>query len=346
MSRKRPILLLLSGEHPSLPYSEVSAILESEGVEFRELKRCDQVMVIEGGEGAGEHLERRAAYVMEGGALILHSRPSVEEILKACGDADWSFLRGRSFGVRISRVKEHWREFSSSELEGLVGGSVKNMTDSRVDLESPQVWIRGVITDCGVFLYRRDFRTDRRAFAQRKPKTRPFFHPGVLEPKIARAFVNLSRVREGEAFLDPFCGTGGFLIEAALLGLQTHGLDLDRRMISGAARNLRHYGLHAELILGDARRLPFRRVDGIATDPPYGRGTSTKGQSVKSILSEFMGEAHGVIRDGGRMCIAAPQEVAIQEVARKAGFRLHEVHTMRVHKSLTRSIVVVERVAG
>ncbi|MBC7113505.1 MAG: methyltransferase domain-containing protein [Candidatus Methanomethyliales bacterium] len=346
MSEKRPILLLLSGEHPSLPYSEVFAILESEGVEFRELKRCDQVMVIEGGEQTGKHLEKRAAYVMEGGALILQSRPSVDELRKACGYTDWSFLRGRSFGVRVSRVKEHWREFSSSKLEGLVGEYVKNVTDSRVDLESPQVWIRGVITDCGVFLFKQDFRTDRRAFAQRRPKTRPFFHPGVLEPKIARAFVNLSKVRKGENFLDPFCGTGGFLIEAALLGLHTYGLDLDRRMIKGAARNLRHYGLDAELILGDARRLPFKKVDGIATDPPYGRGTSTKGQSVKSILSEFMREAYEVVRDGGRICIAAPQEVAIQEVAIKSGFRLHEVHIMRVHKSLTRSIVVVERVAG
>ncbi|MCX8182521.1 MAG: methyltransferase domain-containing protein [Candidatus Methanomethyliaceae archaeon] len=340
------ILLLLSGEHASLPYSEVYAILASEGAEFIELERHDQVLVVKGDERVVRHLKRRAAYVMEGGAFITWSKPSAEELLQACNYADWSFLKGRSFGVRISRVKDYWKGIASSQVEGLVGGAIKDMTDSRVDLESPDVWIRGVITDGGIFLFRQDFRTDRKAFAKRRPKTRPFFHPGVLEPKIARVFVNLSRVREGERFLDPFCGTGGFLIEAALLGLCTYGVDLDKRMIKGAAKNLRHYGLDAELILGDARRLSFREVDGMSTDPPYGRGTSTKGESVRNILTEFMREAHGIIKDGGFMCIAAPQEIAIQEIAISSGFRVHEMHSMRVHKSLTRSIIVVEKVAG
>ena len=345
-SERRKILLLLSGEHPSLPYSEVHAILASESVKFMELERCDQVLVLEGDEQVGRHLEKRAAYVMEGGVLILRSKPSLGELLQACIRADWSFLKGRSFGVRVSRVKEYHRGIQSSEVERLVGGSIKDLTDSRVDLESPDLWVRGVITDGGILLYRLDFETDRRAFARRRPKTRPFFHPGVLEPKIARVFVNLSRVREGEVFLDPFCGTGGFLIEAALLGLRTFGVDLDRRMVVGAAKNLRYYGLDAELILGDARDLPFREVDGIATDPPYGRGTSTKGESIKEILTDFMREAHRVIKERGFMCIAAPQEIAIHEIAINAGFRVHEVHNMRVHKSLTRSIVVVERGAS
>lgn len=344
--RKKRVLLLLSGEHPSLPCSEVYAILGCEGVDFRELERWDQVMVIEGEGCAGKYLKRRAAYVIEGGELIFSSKPSFGEVLDRCSDADWSFLKGKSFGVRISRVKEYWRNISSKVIEGLVGGAIKDMTDSRVDLESPEVWIRGVITDGGIFLYRQDFKTDRRAFSQRKPKTRPFFHPGVLEPKIARVFVNLSRVKEGERFLDPFCGTGGFLIEAGLLGLRTFGVDIDIRMVKGAACNLRHYGLDADLVLGDAKNIPFGEVDGIATDPPYGRGTSTKGKSVNEVLRKFMEEAYRVIKERGRMCIAAPEDVPVQEIAINAGFRVHEAHIMRVHKSLTRSIIVVERVAG
>lgn len=344
--RRRKILLLLSGEHQTLPYSEVYAILRSEGVEFKEAARYDQVLIIEADEGAERRLERRAAYVMEGGSLVLYSKPSSEELLKACEKTDWSFLGGRSFGVRVSRVKEYWRDVSSVEVEGLVGKAIKEATDSRVDLEEPEVWIKGVITDGGIFLYRQELRTDRRDFSRRRPKTRPFFHPGVLEPKLARVFVNLSRVKMGEKFLDPFCGTGGFLIEAALLGMETYGADLDKRMIKGAAKNLKHYGLDAELLISDARNLPLKMVDAIATDPPYGRGTSTKGESVKNILTQFMREAYGVLKDRGFMCIAAPQEVAIHEVATQAGFKVHELHSMRVHKSLTRTIVVVEKIAG
>lgn len=340
------ILLLLSGEHPSLPYSEVYAIFESEKIEFREVGRSDQVLVVDTERGAWKYLERRAAYTMEGGRLILHLKPSVKELLEGCRRLDWGFLGGRSYGVRISRVKEYWRGLSSVEIEGLVGKVIKEATDSRVDLKMPDLWIRGVISDRGIFLYTLDFKTDRRAFAQRKPKSRPFFHPGVLEPKLARVFVNLSRVREGNVFLDPFCGTGGFLIEAGLIGVRTVGVELDERMILGAAKNLRHYGLDAELILGDARMCPLRRVDGIATDPPYGRGTSTKGRNVGDIIVDFMREAHRVLRDRGWMCIAAPHEIKIEEIAVEIGFRLHEMHTMRVHKSLTRSIMVVEKYAS
>ncbi|MGQ9759306.1 MAG: THUMP domain-containing protein [Candidatus Methanomethylicaceae archaeon] len=347
MFREREkFLLLLSGEHSSLPYSEVNAILESEGIEFREVERFDQLLVIYTQSDIGRFLGQRAAYVMEGGRLILHASPSLKELQELCRRIDWRFLEGRRFGVRISRVKEYWRALSSVEIERLVGGIIKEVTDARVDLRGPEVWIRGIITDGGVFLYTLDFKTDRRAFARRKPKTRPFFHPGVLEPKLARVFINLSRVRGGDIFLDPFCGTGGFLIEAALMGLRTFGVELDERMILGAARNLRYYGLDVDLILGDARRCPLRKVDGIATDPPYGRGTSTKGESVRDILIEFMEEAYRTLKDGGWMCIAAPHETRIQKIATETGFRVHESHNMRVHKSLTRCIVVVKKYAG
>jgi len=344
---KRPkperILLLLSGEHPTIPYSEACAVLQTKGVEFDQISRHDQVLIIDGKGGVKDAMMERAAYVMEGGRFILRSEPSELVFERCCGGADWSFLGGRSFGVKVTRVKEYWRGVGTQELQGIVGEIVKGETDSRVDLERPEVWIRGVVTDGGVFLYTLDFQTDRRAFMARRPKTRPYFHPGVLDPKLSRAFVNLSRVKGGEVFLDPFCGTGGFLIEGALVGCRVCGIDLDLRMLPGARRNLRHYGLEADLIHGDARNLPLRRADGMATDPPYGRGTSTRGENVRDILSGFFKDAHHVLKEGGYLCTAAPIELNPSELARKAGFRVHEEHSMRVHKSLTRSIVVAER---
>ncbi|MBM5805164.1 MAG: methyltransferase domain-containing protein [Candidatus Verstraetearchaeota archaeon] len=342
-SNPERLLLLLSGEHPTIPYSEVCAVLQTEGVEFHQVSRHDQVLIIDTEGGAGEAVKGRAAYVMEGGRFILRSEPSELVFERCCGGADWSFLEGRSFGVKVTRVKEYWREMGTQELQGIVGEIVKGETDSRVDLEGAEVWIRGVVTDGGVFLYTLDFQTDRRAFAARRPKTRPYFHPGVLDPKLSRAFVNLSRVKRGEVFLDPFCGTGGFLIEGALVGCRVCGMDLDMRMVPGARRNLRHYGLEADLIHGDARNLPLRTADGMATDPPYGRGTSTRGENVRTILSGFFREAHRVLREGGCLCTAAPIELNPSELVKRAGFKVHEEHSMRVHKSLTRSIVVAER---
>jgi tRNA (guanine10-N2)-dimethyltransferase len=337
------LLLLLSGEHPTIPYSEAFAVLQTEGVEFHQVSRYDQVLIIYAEGEGGKAIKGRAAYVMEGGRFIMRSEPSELVFERCCGGADWSFLKGKSFGVKVTRIKEYWWDISTQELQGIVGEIVKGETDSRVDLERPEIWIRGVVTDGGVFLYTLDFQTDRRAFAARRPKTRPYFHPGVLDPKLSRAFVNLSRVRRGEVLLDPFCGTGGFLIEGALVGCHVCGMDLDRRMVQGAWRNLRHYGLEADLIHGDARNLPLRTADGMATDPPYGRGTSTRGESVRKILSGFFGEAYRVLREGGYLCIAAPIELNPSELMKRADFKVREEHSMRVHKSLTRSIVVAER---
>ncbi len=340
------VALLLSGEHPTLPFSEVCAVLRSEGIRHQPVARHDQIFIIDAGEGASEALHARSAYAMEGGRLLTHSPAGIEEFRKSCMRTDWGFLKGRSFGAKAKRVRTHWEQIDTQELQAIVGEVVMAESDAKVDLKSPDVWIRSIVTDAGIFTYTLDFDTDRRTFSSRKPKTRPYFHPGVLEPKIARAFVNLCGVKRGEVFADPFCGTGGFLIEATTMGIGAIGMDIDRRMVRGAGKNLRHYGLEADLLLGDARSLPIARVDGMASDPPYGRGTTTMGKGVREVISGFMESAYGVLKPGGRVCTASPKEIDPATLAIKAGFTLVEEHRMRVHKSLTRSIIVVEKCNG
>lgn len=340
---RRRLALLLSGEHPTLPFSEVLAVLRSEGVWHQPVARHDQIFILDAAEGASEAIHARSAYAMEGGRLLSHSPADLEEFRRSCRGVDWGFLKGGSFGAKAKRVRTHWERIDTQELQVSTGEAVLAESDAKVDLESPDVWIRSVVTDAGIFTYTLDFDTDRRTFSSRKPKTRPYFHPGVLEPKIARAFVNLCGVKRGEVFADPFCGTGGFLIEAATMGISAIGMDIDRRMVRGAGRNLRHYGLEAELLLGDARSLPIARADGIASDPPYGRGTTTMGKGVGEVISGFMESAHGVLKQGGRICTASPKEIDPAALASRAGFKIVEEHCMRVHKSLTRSIIVAEK---
>lgn len=339
-------LLLLSGEHPTLPYSEACAVLESEGVRFKFSVKHDQVLIVHAEQGLPDVIERRSALVMEGGRLILSSDASGGEIRRLCAEADWGFLEGRSFGVKVTRVKKYWKDLDTQQTQRSIGEAIIEATDSRVDLCNPDLWIRGVVTDAGFFLFEEEFQTDRHAFSSRKPRSRPYFHPGVLEAKIARAFVNLSRVKRGEVLADPFCGTGGFLIEAAFMGCRVCGMDLDMRMVLGAKRNLMHYGLSedVDIVQGDATAMPLRGLGGIATDPPYGRGTSTMGGGVKKIISGFLEESHRVLEPGRFVCAAAPADLKPGEIAEAAGFKLREEHCMRVHKSLTRSIIVAERI--
>lgn len=54
-------------------------------------------------------------------------------------------------------------------------------------------------------------------------------YPARLHPATARVLVELvgSRLRDGEALLDPFCGSGTTLVEARFLGLPAVGVDLN-----------------------------------------------------------------------------------------------------------------------
>ncbi|MEM2128717.1 MAG: THUMP domain-containing protein [Candidatus Methanomethylicaceae archaeon] len=335
--------LLLSGEHPTLPYSEVRAILNSEGIGFVENERGDQVLILTPDDGIEELLTSRAALVMEGGALLGRAGLSMGSVVRTCSEIDWGFLGGRTFGVRATRVKRYWDGVDLRALEKTIGDSVPRSLGARVNLSRPEVWVRAVISGENVYIFSRSFRTDRGAFVRRRPKSRPYFHPGVLEPKIARVFVNLSAVKPRDLFLDPFCGTGGFLIEAAMMGMNAVGIDLDLRMVRGAMKNTRFYGLDCGVVHGDGASGIVKRADGIATDPPYGRGTSTGGERVEDLIRGLARMAHDVLKSQGRICFASPSEISPSRIAEEEGLSVLEEHMMRVHKSLTRAIVIAGR---
>ena len=123
------------------------------------------------------------------------------------------------------------------------------------------------------------------------------------------------------------------------------GLDVDKLMVDGSEINLRYYVSEPwNLILGDAKNLPLRAVDCIATDPPYGRSASTKGWKLNLLLRRFLEEASSLLRKGGYLCLGAPSTVDLSSLGVDAGFKLVESHRMRVHKNLTRVVCVFKAV--
>jgi len=61
---------------------------------------------------------------------------------------------------------------------------------------------------------------------------------GMLPPKLAQLIINLTNPAQDSRVLDPFCGTGVILQEAALMGLPYYGSDLDTRMVAYSTENL------------------------------------------------------------------------------------------------------------
>jgi tRNA G10 N-methylase Trm11 len=109
-------------------------------------------------------------------------------------------------------------------------------------------------------------------------------HPGKMLPALAREAISRF-TRPGELVLDPMCGIGTTLVEAAHLGRQAIGVELEPRWARLAAANVRHaeeQGARGSAIAlqGDARRLgrdllnEYRgRCALILTSPPYGPST-------------------------------------------------------------------------
>ena len=183
---------------------------------------------------------------------------------------------------------------------------------------------------------------DRASYEARKTKNLPFDHPISIHPKFARCLVNLTRVGPGGRLLDPFCGTGAIIAEARLVGTDAIGADVSENMVAGARTNLSAQGLEANLIRSDVGALPdvVQAVDGIATDPPYGRSASTAGESVPALLKRAF-KAFAQMLEPGAFIAMPLHDPALLDAVR--GFRLVERHELWVHRSLTRHFCVLER---
>ncbi len=158
---------------------------------------------------------------------------------------------------------------------------------------------------------------------------------------------NLARGRRDHTFLDPFCGVGGVLIEAGLMGCHVIGIDVKEGMIRNCKKNLRHFQLEGDLIISDAEKLPFkstRAIDCIATDPPYGTSASTLKRETARMVSSFLSESLDILKRKSYICIAAPMRIQVSSLGENAGYKIIEKHRLYVHRSLTREIVVFQKI--
>jgi tRNA (guanine10-N2)-dimethyltransferase len=250
-------------------------------------------------------------------------------------------LPGESFRVRIVKLGKSHETGASTALTRRAGEILS--ARYRVDLEDPDVELRMLMSErlhAGILLGE----IDRQSLESRKSDNRPFKHPISLHPKLARAMVNLTGIESGQTILDPFCGTGGILLEAGLMGCKVLGGDMDARMVNGTIMNLKHYGV-AEY---DVRQLDISAwpekcdpVDAIATDPPYGRSASTAKEPIASLYQRAFKSCHEMLKPGGKLAIALPGE---EHIALAEGFRLVGMYPVRVHRSLTRFFCIMEKV--
>ena len=340
------LFFLISGEHQTIPTSEVEAILKAENIDYRIVEKLTQVLRLEASTKSVEPIKFRSALTRVCCKEIFNCKASLPEVLANINkDTLDQFIGNETFAVRIRRVKGINPELDRVNLEGEIGGKIlERAKTARVDLSNPQKAFFGVLTDNRFILGLKIAEIIPKPFSERGPRRKPFFHPTAMQAKLARVMVNLAQPKSGDLVLDPFCGTGGMLIEAGLIGCRVVGFDAKPHMLRGGLKNIKHYKVKLEgLAIADARYPPITKVDCIATDPPYGRSASTLGTKTRLIVQDFLSAVGDIIPRGAKICMASPKNVRIGETAQDAGFKHLESHFVFVHRSLTREVVVFER---
>ena len=199
---------------------------------------------------------KRGAYVkscME----ILFEGGSVAEI---CAQIKSAELHAEDFRVSVIRLPRNLR-VDTMKMAHTVGGVI----GGRARLTQPCVIFLTVVTSGKIWFGRLLSESDGRWVAHRK---RPRVTSSSLPTRLARAMVNLI-ASPNNRLVDPCCGTGTIVLEAAQMGMDVVGYDINPNMVKATQANLAYYSLTAKVCLGDARRIRGR-FDAVATDLPYG----------------------------------------------------------------------------
>jgi len=341
------LFFLLSGEYESLSFSELNAIMDAEGFAHKLVEKLDQTVRIEADIESIKQVYRRSGYTRICGLELFACDATDEAITQAANSTDFKIVlsENETFEVRIRRIKEYTSKEATMHHERLLGKLIlQNTPFAKVNLKNPNKTFFGILTSNKFVFGVKLAEIQPKPFVERRARKKPFFHPSAMNAKLARCMVNLAHAKRDSYVLDPFCGTGSTSIEATLIGARAIAMDVQRRMADGAKRNLKHFGLTAEaMVIGDARKLPFVKVDCIVTDPPYGRSATTLKSSTKKVVEGVLTSAHEILSKGKRICIAAPKTLGIKQIGKKLGYRHIESHFAFVHSTLTREVAVFEK---
>jgi len=163
-----------------------------------------------------------------------------------------------------------------------------------------------------------------------RSKERPYVTSGIsLSSRLARLLVNISGVTRGQVLLDPFCGSGTFLGEALLKGVDCIGIDRNHGSVERTKENLAWFlsqGARSgqrlpsySVMTGNAtylrKSLGDKMVDAIVSEPILMPRLSSPPSLEKArrlikhasfIYSEALYEMSAVLKPGGRMVLVTP----------------------------------------
>ena len=149
-----------------------------------------------------------------------------------------------------------------------------------------------------------------------------------IPPRLCKIMINFLGLKGG-LVLDPFCGIGTIIQEAALAGYRIKGMDIDRECVVAARKNLEWLEKEYKIRIPEIDRTVFKgdvknltsyfskhSVDGIVAEPYLGppvRGVPTPNfakniiQRIEPMYDAFFYQASIILKPGRRICIVTPK---------------------------------------
>ncbi len=330
-------IIALRGWHPAIAQAEAKAMFSESEIEMTEARR----MLVAYGESDWEN-----AYKMSG----------CECVLVGGGIAKWesldAFLSLISVTAKESMAVECWRHegripVATKDIERHVGGKFHD-SGSTFDLDNPNHRF-GIVLDNSAGYVAWGWMTGqgpgKHGWAAMRANKRPFFRPVSLEPRLARAAVNIAAGTNNGLVIDPMCGTGGILIESALTGRPTLGIDFDPVMVDGCQQNIEWANIDAKVVRGDATRYEFPdNVAAVVVDPPYGRNSPSDEKLIEDLLANIRQQSSSCnlvvilpVPPGGDNL-----DEEITSDIELPGYDIEAAYGIPVHKSLGRVLIVAK----
>lgn len=333
------LLFELSKEHKTLPRAEVRAVLEAEHVRYDVVHSNEDTLVVDirADETIIQRLAQRLSMTFVIDEFFFSCPARINDIVSTA--KKHPLTEEGSIAIRCNNRSS---SISSQHLIDRLGDIyTKNRS---VNLTCPAIELRVVLTENEAFVGIKKASLDVSQFQTRRGHLRPFLSPVTLHPKLARALVNLSAIKSTETLLDPFCGTGGILLEAGFLGVQVIGSDIEKKMIEGCQKNLDFYHIkNYKLYCADIGEISayVSTVDAVVTDFPYARATTTKGEQLPKLYNRAFETIAETLKKNRRAVVGLSSE-DIRTIGENY-LSVIDTYAIKAHRSLTRYFVVYQQ---
>ena len=263
--------------------------------------------------------------------IFTSTKNNIKSILK---DLVKINIEDKSFAIR--QIGQN--DLDSEKTAILIGKKISDK--NKTNLNNPEITVLFYQNSkFFISLCNNDWETGYKKCLQHHISHRPYFSPISIHPRIARAMVNLSNCDKTGPLIDPFCGTGGILIEAADMGMEIIGIDLKEKMVEYSKGNLKHYGFKGKLINSDFEEINKQKFSSIVCDPPYGIASTSGGETIEDLMGRSLDVFQRKLRKGQRLVIA----VSNPSIIKHPNLKLLQKFEWYIHKSLTRNIIVLEK---